>query len=535
MAANNSLLDLDLFFGARANRDAIGRLEVDGKVLWQALPGPQRKVLFSQADELFYGGAAGGGKSFLLLGLALTGHRQSILFRRTYPELRQLIDQSRSLLAETGAIYNGSDHTWRDIPGGRALEFASLENEADRFKYQGRPHDLLLFDEVWQFSEETFRFLAAWARTTVPGQRVRIVCASNPHLRVEGEWIMSYWAPWLQAGHPNPAKPAELRWFVRVGDEDREVPNSDAVMIDGERVYPKSRTFIPARLEDNPYLLATNYGRMLQNLEEPLRSMLLKGDFNAMRQDGAWQLIPSRDVDLAFERWRSVGNDPPHSLSTIGGDIARGGEARMVIAKVYGNYVAPLLKYPGHRIDDGPKAATLLIQAMDTPCRIVIDIAGVGSSPYDILRDHGVKVVAFNNAERSDRTDRSGHLKFRNRRAEAYWNLKELLDPDLGAMLALPPDEELKAEICAHQWELGSQGIKIEDKETISKRIGHPPDCSDALVMALSKGSSPALPLAHFIGDKTSPSAPPPTGNGDKPPPRPASSVIGPWLNLGFR
>ena len=45
------------------------------------LPGPQTQALQTEADVLFYGGAAGGGKSDLLIGAALNEHTRSILFR----------------------------------------------------------------------------------------------------------------------------------------------------------------------------------------------------------------------------------------------------------------------------------------------------------------------------------------------------------------------------------------------------------------------------------------------------------------------
>src|SRR5713226_8673084 len=80
--------------------------------IWTALPGPQTRAFQSDADEVFYGGAAGGGKSFLLLGLALTAHRDSIIFRREYPQLRELIQQSRRLLTGRGGRFNANENVW---------------------------------------------------------------------------------------------------------------------------------------------------------------------------------------------------------------------------------------------------------------------------------------------------------------------------------------------------------------------------------------------------------------------------------------
>jgi len=68
-------------------------------------------------------------------------------------------------------------------------------------------------------------------------------------------------------------------------------------------IRPKSRTFIPARLLDNPYLTTTGYGDTLQALPEPLRSHVLYGDFSIGRQDEAWQVIPTAWIRAAQDRW----------------------------------------------------------------------------------------------------------------------------------------------------------------------------------------------------------------------------------------
>ena len=50
------------------------------------------------------------------------------------------------------------------------------------------------------------------------------LCAGNPPTRPEGLWILQYWAAWLDPLHPNPARPGELRWYIRgAADEDIEV------------------------------------------------------------------------------------------------------------------------------------------------------------------------------------------------------------------------------------------------------------------------------------------------------------------------
>jgi hypothetical protein len=202
---------------------------------------------------------------------------------------------------------------WRfNKPGpfqGKRIEFGACQYENDERKFQGRPHDLKGFDEITQFTESQYKFLITWNRSTIPGQRVRVVATGNPPVSAEGRWVIDHWGPWLNPAHTNPAKQGELRWFVTSGDgKDIEVPDHNPVLIkydDGTEdwTYPKSRTFIRARVEDNPRLMETGYRRTLQNLPEPLRSRMLRGDFGVGHEDDEWQIIPSDWVLAAQARW----------------------------------------------------------------------------------------------------------------------------------------------------------------------------------------------------------------------------------------
>jgi len=456
--------------------------------LWLPLPGPQIAAYLSPAQELFYGGQAGGGKTDLLIGLALTAHKKSIFFRREYPQLKDVVLRSYEILADTGASFNSNTGMWRGVPDSRILEFGSCQYDKDVVKYKGRPHDLVAFDEVADFTEMQFRFLTGWARTTDPGQRVRIVAASNPPTTPGGRWVVEYWAPWLDEKHENPALPGELRWFARIGDEDVEVESGEPIEHEGEFIRPKSRTFIPARLSDNPYLAKTGYEAILQGLPEPLRSQLLYGDFTIGVSDDPWQIIPTAWVRLAQERWRQR-EKPDGPMTCLGVDVARGGKDRMVMAPRWGNWFGELVKHPGKAVTDGPKAAALVVAAVggDKAVPVNLDIIGWGSSPYDILRSQGLKVKGVNFGEGTKARDKTKRLEMRNVRAEAYWTMREALDPHDGDDVALPDDPELLADLTAPKWKITTQGIQVESKEEIIKRLKRSPDCGDAVVLASLK------------------------------------------------
>lgn len=440
----------------------------------------------SDADELFYGGSAGGGKSDLLLGLAATAHTRTIVFRREYPQLKALIDRSKEIIGGA-ACWNGQDMVWR-FPTGQLLEFGAVQYADDVRKYQGRPHDLKAFDELPNFMEQQYRFLIGWTRTTIPGQRTRVVGAGNPPTSAEGEWVIRYWGPWLDGQHPRPAKPGELRWFATIDGKDEEQEHGTPFVYKGETIQPRSRTFIPARLKDNPHLMATGYMATLQAMPEPLRSQMLYGDFGVGIQDDPWQVIPTEWIRKAQQRWQERSRPADAPLSSIGVDVARGGKDQTVLSRRYGTWFAPLEKHPGTATPDGPAVGALALAALaadgHAQTTLNIDVIGVGASVYDHCKARTKAARPVNFAAGAPGKDRAGVLEFANLRAYAYWSLREALDPEKGDGLALPPDPELVADLTAPRWQMRANGVLIESKEDIAKRIGRSTDSGDAVALA---------------------------------------------------
>jgi hypothetical protein len=487
---------------------------------WTPLPGPQTDAYHCQADELFYGGAAGGGKTDLMLGLALTTHRRALFLRREATQLKAVIERLKRIVVGRGQ-WRSSGHggTMRLNSGGgeRLLELSGCEHEDDREKYQGQDHDLKLFDELPHFSRSQYRFIIGWNRTDVPGQRCRVVAGGNPPTTPEARWVVEEWAPWLDPEHPDPARPGELRWYLV--DQDNRIQwfkESVTVEVDGHAIAARSRTFIPAKLADNPVYMRTNYMSVLNSMPEPLRSQMLFGDFSAGLDDDAWQVIPSRWVRAAQARWTPAvprdaeGHDIP--LSAVGADVAHGGADQSVIAKLHGNWLAPLEKYRGAETDDGFKAAALILKALTHHRAIArIDAIGYGSAAADVLKRQAPgRIAPINVAESTSRRDRTGVFGFSNLRAYAYWHLRELLDPVYGEPIALPPDPELVADLCAARWENVPAGIKVERKDEIVKRLGRSPDCADAVVLVflpvgqLQPPMVPEMPKARPIWGRES-------------------------------
>ncbi|WP_311221355.1 MULTISPECIES: LAGLIDADG family homing endonuclease [unclassified Acidovorax] len=423
----------------------------------------------------------------LLLGLALTSQEQSIIFRREAVQLIGLEERMTQILGSRDG-YNGQDHLWR-LPGKKILEFGSVQKAGDWKKYQGRPHDLKGFDEITHFTESQFRTLIAWKRTGNAGVRQRVVCAGNPPTEPSGEWVKRYWAAWLDPQHPNPAKPGELRWYISNDrGEDLEVPNNSPVMVNGEMVVPTSRTFIPSRVDDNLFLTTTGYKATLQALPEPLRSQMLRGDFNAGTSDPVWQLIPTEWVKAAQARWRE--RDTKGLMTAMGFDPSRGGQDKSSAARRHRQWFDKIITAPGVVTKDGPSAAGFVAPLIRDGAVVCIDSIGIGSSALDFITGLGLHVHAVVGSEGSALMDKSGQLRFRNKRAEYYWLLREALDPTNPDPIALPPDQELLGDLTAPRYKVVTMGrsaaILVSSKDDIRLVLGRSPDKGDAVAMTFA-------------------------------------------------
>ena len=469
---------------------------------WSPLDGPQSMAYNSTADIIGYGGAAGGGKTDLACGKALTQHRKSMILRRVGTELTGVIDRLEELIGSRDG-YNGQSNIWRRPK--LQIEFGAVPNAGDERKYQGRPHDLLVFDEATNFLAQQVRFLLGWLRTTIPGQHCQALFTFNPPTSAEGRWVIDFFAPWLDRKHSKPALPGELRCAASLPSDGAHPNGRDLwvedgrtfVLVDGEPSYdfdpesysaddiitPQSRTFIPSRITDNPYLLGTGYMAQLQSLPEPLRSQMLKGDFTAGIEDDAMQVIPTSWVEAAQARWKKPDKLAP--MDSMGVDVARGGRDQTIIARRHGMWFDEALVYPGTATPDGPTVAGMTIAAMRDSAPIHIDVIGVGASPYDFLNDAGQQVIGVNVSEAATGTDKSGRLRFKNQRSELWWKFREALDPASNTGIAIPPDSRLLADLCAPTWELSGSVIQVASRDQILAKIGRSPDFASAYVLAL--------------------------------------------------
>jgi hypothetical protein len=234
--------------------------------VWAPQPGPQTEAITATwCPELFYGGAAGGGKSDFLLGDFLqdvptyAAAWRGVIFRRTFPELEELLARAREIYPSTGAAWNEVKRTWT-WPNGATLKMRYCERDADATRYQGHQYTWVGWDELTQWASlYAYRYLRARLRSAhdVPTKRIR--SAANPggagHLEVKAYFI-----------DPAPEGYTPLH----------------------DPVTGMERMFIPARLTDNAALMANDpeYAGRLRGLGGNLAKAMLDGDWGII--DGAY-------------------------------------------------------------------------------------------------------------------------------------------------------------------------------------------------------------------------------------------------------
>jgi hypothetical protein len=271
--------------------------------------------------------------------------------------------------------YNGQQNIWRTKRyDGKPLqiEFGAVPNLGDEKKYQGRPHDKLVFDEAANFLESQVRFLLGWLRSSTPTSSARPCCASTRRPVPRGAGSSSSSRPGsTRSTRSTRSCRAKLRYAAMLPADngtsrDVWVDGPEPFVLVGEPCYDfdlrrlpargdhhaASRTFIPARVTDNPHLYGTGYMAQLQALPEPLRSQMLNGDFHAGMEDDPWQVIPTEWIEPRWNRWREPLVKP--EMDSMGVDVARGGKDQTTIARRHGNWFDKTLVYPGTATPDGP-------------------------------------------------------------------------------------------------------------------------------------------------------------------------------------
>ena len=253
-------------------------------VIFKPNSGPQTEFLAASEREVFYGGARGGGKSYAMLVDPLRycskPHHRALLIRRTMPELRDLISKSQLLYSKAypGAKWREQEKEWR-FPSGAKIEFGYAENMTDVLRYQGQSYTWIGIDELPQYpSPDIYNFLRSSLRSVDKDIPVYLRATGNPG-NIGSQWVKEMF---VDPAEPNTA--FDIKIDTPVG------------------VKTITRRFIPAKLQDNPYLMQTDdYYAMLASLPDVQRKQFLDGDWDAYEDSAFPEFSKTTHVVEPFE------------------------------------------------------------------------------------------------------------------------------------------------------------------------------------------------------------------------------------------
>src|SRR5579883_2998885 len=206
----------------------IPRLEEEDLEKIAPQPGPQTIALAAPVTELLYGGARGGGKSYLMI---LDWHYQAelwgekargIVFRRNYPQLEEFQKDAFRVLSKLGYEYRVGTRTFIS-PKGAQLKLRFLEKDEHAENYQGHAYSFVGFEELGNFPRKEPIDLIRGTLRSAEGVPVRMLGTANPG--GPGHCI-----PFGDVLTPNGWIPIEK---LRVGDEIYSVE------VDGSMVVKK--------------------------------------------------------------------------------------------------------------------------------------------------------------------------------------------------------------------------------------------------------------------------------------------------------
>lgn len=157
---------------------------------WAPLHGSQTLFLLCDTEEAIYEGTRGPGKTDALLmdfyrecgkgwGAAWTG----VLFRRTYPELGDVIEKSKKWfnLLDPGAKFNEAKSEWK-FSGGERLLFRHFLREADYWAYHGHAYPWIGWEELTTWPDiGGYKRMKSCSRSTRKGMPKRIRATTNPY------------------------------------------------------------------------------------------------------------------------------------------------------------------------------------------------------------------------------------------------------------------------------------------------------------------------------------------------------------------
>lgn len=427
-------------------------------------------VFSGKYKYLLYGGAIRGGKTFVEMALAVLlckiypGSRWAIV-RKDLPRIKRNVIPVWNKIAPK-SFFSGINKTDWEVTaknGSRILFFPeNWEQDKELDRWRGLEVNGVFFDEINECQENTFlkaiERIGSW---TIPNAKNKplpiIIGTCNP----SDGWVKRvFYDPWK------------------------------------EGILQEPYFYLPAKITDNPHL-DPQYLENLKNLPSREYDKFVNGNWDLA--DIPDQLIKSFWILDSFNK------NPVYGEKQLGIDVARFGDDQSVITLINGNHVENIYSYKN--LSTSELASKVKIYAEINkirPLNIKIDTIGVGGGVADFLRYHEKMLVReFVGGARPQNKHKFFH--FKNKRAEAFWHLREGFDPDnsdnnieFSNNWSLSINSEIRKnknllqklidDLTSIRYSIDNEKcITIESKDKIKQRLGRSPDYADALAIAFYK------------------------------------------------
>lgn len=489
---------------------------------------PQTMAFNSEAEEIGYGGAAGGGKSFTALLLAIRKHYRALIIRKNYESLAEFGVMARSIFnpeedpnIQASWVQGGENNTalmirpktgYRGISAKR-IKCTHLSHEKSGLRFQGNTSDLIVYDECTDFPESIIDYSTTWLRATSgtpKGQKMRLVLTFNPPGTPEALWVIRRFGPWIDDEHPlYPVPYGQIMHRIRF---DGEIYWFDSPMVmtnhplTGEPLDQKLKsipvTFIKALVTDNEFQTEDYINRLAQNPDPVMIARMLQGNMKAMlTRDDSNSIIKIAPYKRAVARWKAA-TQPDRIPDVVSIDPALTSDT-CVFTPIWieEQYFGRQIRIPGAKIgSEAENIAMHLFSSYPEAEKSVIVVDALGpSGPISVSKIKGEilarnvdgQVWAFKG---SDGTNWKGYcppelpnnnakIKFNNKISAAWVTFGQRLEV-LSCQICIPPDLTLESQLLGRRIKTMEAGrMTIESKEEYKKRLGNSPDSADSLLI----------------------------------------------------
>lgn len=423
-----------------------------------------------------------------------------IFFRRSYPDLEDIMHKAQEHYAGFGAQWKAAQHMFV-FPSGARFKFAHMQNIQAVYTYIGQEYTHGYWDELPQFPLLPYQLMISRYRTTDQKLKPRIRCTGNP----DGEGVL-----WVKARFIDMLKPYEIGWFKTVNDRDTRATKEqekrlfsmvDMTRNERAKIFEHrpdlkgymSRQWMPTHRAENVALMDADpeYEARLDQLPEEMKQKYKYGVWTSF--DRKYQLIKTQWLQNAL----NGRNDVKAGIAAVGADYAETGDL-CVTCSGRGNQVQKITDYPGMKT---PEFATIIHQEHMrygmNQCIIGVDANGPGVGVYHALGELGLddktEPCMYKDPHFDSKFEKLAvKLKFNNWRSQAAWQLREdFANGNIDLKMLQGKDgyyanlHLLQEEILAHEFKNENGLIKIIGKNDLRKpdKLGRSPDRFDALMI----------------------------------------------------